>query len=97
MPLYPFLCPEGHTFDQYHIMSESGKRRKCPTCNRWAKQTVSAPNVTGFTDYTRNRLALPFGKKAASKFRNAGDVDKELDRIYSGQKCLGRPSRVEYE
>jgi len=40
MPTYEYQCPEGHTFEKIHKMSER-PRVKCPVCGKAAVRRIS--------------------------------------------------------
>jgi len=61
---------------------KSGPRR-CMSCNREAERLYTVPSVSGGMLNAKELKALevPLGKKNMENVRNAGDVDKVLDKI----------------
>jgi putative FmdB family regulatory protein len=61
MPTYEFRCPNGHTFDQMHKISDAPQAAACPTCGADAVRAISGGaglvfKGSGFylTDYGKN-------------------------------------------
>ena len=41
MPTYEFRCPNGHTFEQFHKISDAPSTAICPTCGAEAERAIS--------------------------------------------------------
>ena len=61
MPTYEFRCSAGHTFEQFHRMSDAPSTAACPTCGVVAERAISGGaglvfKGSGFylTDYGKN-------------------------------------------
>ena len=61
MPTYEFRCPNGHTFDEFHKISDAPSTATCPTCGAVAERAISGGaglvfKGSGFylTDYGKN-------------------------------------------
>jgi putative FmdB family regulatory protein len=61
MPTYEFRCPNGHTFDQLHKISDAPQVATCSTCGAEAARVISGGaglvfKGSGFylTDYGKN-------------------------------------------
>jgi len=61
MPTYEFRCPNGHTFEQFHKISDAPSTAICPTCGAEAERAISGGaglvfKGSGFylTDYGKN-------------------------------------------
>ena len=61
MPTYEFRCPNSHTFEQFHKISDAPRTAVCPTCGAEAERAISGGagllfKGSGFylTDYGRN-------------------------------------------
>jgi putative FmdB family regulatory protein len=61
MPTYEFRCSNGHTFEQFHKISEAPSTAICPTCGAVAERAISGGaglvfKGSGFylTDYGKN-------------------------------------------
>ncbi len=44
MPLYEYVCPEGHKHDRFRPMSQSSDDSLCPDCGQVAKRIISLTN-----------------------------------------------------
>ena len=87
MPSYPYSCDNDHSWDVFRAMKDDhGVKQYCPKCGSSGSRVYYPLEVSGsFTDKTREILSVPFGRKKASKFKRAEDVDKALadfDRRY---------------
>jgi putative FmdB family regulatory protein len=61
MPTYEFRCANGHTFDQFHKISDAPSTATCPVCGAVAERAISGGaglvfKGSGFylTDYGKN-------------------------------------------
>ncbi len=88
MPTYEFRCPNGHTFDQFHKISDAPQTAMCPTCGAEAARAISGGaglvfKGSGFylTDYGKNahRTSGPSGgeAKGEGKSESKGDAKSE--------------------
>ena len=95
MPTYDYRCPEGHTFERFHRMSEQ-PLAECPTCGTRAERILSAGagflfKGEGFyiTDYRSEsyRKAAEAEKSAATGKPDAKAGSKEpVDSGSGGSK-----------
>lgn len=44
MPIYEYLCPEGHQFDAFLPLARYDEPQMCQ-CGQWARKIISAPMV----------------------------------------------------
>lgn len=50
MPVYCYLCPDGHSFEQVLPMADCMKKQKCPECGRKAIRNIVAEHADGTVD-----------------------------------------------
>ncbi len=85
MPTYEFRCANGHTFDEFHKISDAPPTAPCPTCGAAAPRAISGGaglvfKGSGFylTDYGKNahRSSGPAaGEKKDAKGEGAAKAD----------------------
>lgn len=69
MPIYTFVCPQGHTEEVFILRSEDEAPATCSDCGERLDRTFSAPVIryraAGFysTDYKPKPLPKGFGQK----------------------------------
>jgi putative FmdB family regulatory protein len=82
MPTYEFRCPNGHTFEQFHRISDAPSTATCPTCQAEAERAISGGaglvfKGSGFylTDYGKNahRTSGPASSSGSSGESKAGE------------------------
>lgn len=81
MPLYEYLCENGHRFERIVKFSDP-PLEACPTCGAGVQKLISSPAIqfkgSGFyiTDYARKDSAAA-GKTSASEKSDQADAAKE--------------------
>ena len=95
MPTYEFRCANGHTFDQFHKISEAPSTATCPICGAEAERAISGGaglvfKGSGFylTDYGKNahRSGSSAPAKGDSKSEGGDSGGKDSGRKDSGGK-----------
>src|SRR5690349_7802001 len=93
MPTYEFRCPNGHTFDEFHKISDAPSTATCPTCGAVAERAISGGaglvfKGSGFylTDYGKNahRGGSTPAKSGESSGGDASGGTKSSDAGTSG-------------
>lgn len=93
MPLYSFLCPNGHRTERYDSMATKNYNTiTCDTCMEKAGQEYSPLGTTGgqISDATRKLLEVPFGKKKANEFRYTKDISEHVAKKEQEMKSFGK-------
>lgn len=80
MPTYEFRCANGHTFDEFHKISDAPQTATCPTCGAVGARAISGGaglvfKGSGFylTDYGKNAHRTS-GASAATNGDAKGDA-----------------------
>jgi len=98
MPTYEFRCANGHTFEQFHKISDAPSTAVCPTCGAVAERAISGGaglvfKGSGFylTDYGKNahRTSGPPPKSGESSGESSSSGGKSSD---SGSSSSGGSS-----
>ena len=102
MPTYEFRCPAGHTFEQFHRISDAPSVAACPTCGVEAARAISGGaglvfKGSGFylTDYGKNahRTSGPATGGGESKGGEAkGGESKSSEGGSKGESSSGSSS-----
>ncbi len=81
MPTYEFRCANGHTFDEFHKISDAPKTATCPVCGAEGVRAISGGaglvfKGSGFylTDYGKNAHRTS-GPAAAGESKGDGKGD----------------------
>jgi putative FmdB family regulatory protein len=81
VPIYEYRCPNGHTFELFHKMSEASPD-SCPTCGAGPVEKLLFPVAVHFkgsgfyaTDYGRGSR-----KAAAKEGESSGEGEKAADK-----------------
>ena len=105
MPTYEFRCPNGHTFDQFHRISDAPTAAQCPSCGVEAERVISGGaglvfKGSGFylTDYGKNAHRTSGPAKNGESATTGGAGEKTSgekssgDKSSSGEKVSGSSS-----
>lgn len=97
MPLYSFVCPQGHNSDQYKVVEERNDPAPCPYCAADARRVLTPaglivrpagyslrPGDKGYWDFE-----TPQGRKAPWERRQIEPFAKEIERITHPAKIAG--------
>jgi putative FmdB family regulatory protein len=95
MPTYEFRCTNGHTFDEFHKISDAPKTATCAVCGGEAARAISGGaglvfKGSGFylTDYGKNAhrgTAPPAGGDSKSGDAKAGDAKSAEGKAGEGK------------
>lgn len=93
MPIYEYRCPDGHTFEVMHSMSERPVS-ECEVCGKHVERVFHAPAVhfkgSGFytTDYAKkgSKGSASEGGSAKSDSKDSKDSSKSGDSSSSDSK-----------
>ena len=93
MPTYEFRCPNGHTFDQFHRISDAPSVAACPTCGAEAERAISGGaglvfKGSGFylTDYGKNAHRTSGPAKSGDASSNGGGEKSSSDKSSASEK-----------
>jgi putative FmdB family regulatory protein len=98
MPTYEFRCPNGHTFDQFHRISDAPSVASCPTCGAESVRAISGGaglvfKGSGFylTDYGKNAHRTS-GPAKGGESGSSGGSESSGGEKSSGDKSSGDKS-----
>ncbi len=85
MPTYEFRCANGHTFDEFHKISDAPQTATCPVCGAEGVRAISGGaglvfKGSGFylTDYGKNAHRTS-GPSAGGESKGEGKADAKPD------------------
>lgn len=84
MPTYEFRCPNGHTFELFHRISDAPSTAECPTCAAVAARAISGG--AGLVFKGSGFYLTDYGKNA---HRTSGPANKAPDKGDSGGSSGG--------
>lgn len=86
MPTYEFRCPNGHTFDEFHKISDAPQTATCRTCGAEAARAISGGaglvfKGSGFylTDYGKNAHRTSGPAAAGGESKGEGKTESKGD------------------
>ena len=75
MPIYEYLCLEGHRHEEWRDMDDRNRNGKCKICKKRAKRVLSPVRLTGLNDGSYFDIGL---NRPVKSMRHAEEVARTM-------------------